>query len=182
MKFKSIPGYENLYEAAEDGTIWTVPGKTTYRMLNGTKQKRVWKQRQMKPKVEQRTGSKNRDYRVELWKNGNHKTKLVARLVASAFHPNPENLPCVNHLDGNSLNNRPENLEWCTYQENQRHAYRTGLNKVPKKVCLISLNDKVKHEFFSMAEASHYLGMNHGFVSGLLSRGITQFGGYKIII
>lgn len=69
MKFKSIPGYENLYEAAEDGTIWTVPGKTTYRMLNGTKQKRVWKQRQMKPKVEQRTGSKNRDYRVELWKN-----------------------------------------------------------------------------------------------------------------
>lgn len=52
MKFKSIPGYENLYEAAEDGTIWTVPGKTTYRMLNGTKQKRVWKQRQMKPNLD----------------------------------------------------------------------------------------------------------------------------------
>ena len=50
--FKEIPGYEGLYEACSDGSIWTCEGKTTYRILNGNKQKRVWKRRKMKPKYE----------------------------------------------------------------------------------------------------------------------------------
>ena len=52
------------------------------------------------------------------------------RLVAKAFLPNPLNLPEVNHIDNNGLNNCVTNLEWVTSQENSLHAIRIGVKKV----------------------------------------------------
>ena len=181
--YKQIPGYEGLYEAGDDGSIWSCEGKTTYRKLSdGSIQKRVWKRRKLKPKSEKRPRSTHYSYRVSLWKNGTDKTLLVARLVTMAFVPNPYCKPCVNHIDGNTLNNRPDNLEWCTYKENMQHAIRTGLNKNHKKVRLISLRNGNTKTFISMSQASEWLGFNHGYISLLLSRGITSVGEYKIII
>lgn len=53
----------------------------------------------------------------------------IHRLVCEAFHPNPENLPVVNHKDGNKLNNDKDNVEWSTYSCNTQHAYDIGIMK-----------------------------------------------------
>lgn len=62
----------------------------------------------------------------------------VHRLVAEAFLPNPEKLPCINHKDGNKLNNNVINLEWVSYKENTEHATLIGLKQSLKG----SLNPK----------------------------------------
>jgi hypothetical protein len=49
------------------------------------------------------------------------KTQLIHRLVATAYIPNINDLPCVNHKDKNKENNHISNLEWCTYSENNHH-------------------------------------------------------------
>ena len=57
---------------------------------------------------------------------------LVHRLVAQAFIPNPNNLPCVNHKDENPFNNDFRNLEWCTYKYNSN--YGTNPSRHSKKM------------------------------------------------
>ena len=69
-------------------------------------------------------------YTVAIYENGVRKFKKVHRLVAEAFIPNPENKSQVNHIDGNKLNNDVSNLEWATNSENQKHAYKVGLQKI----------------------------------------------------
>jgi hypothetical protein len=55
------------------------------------------------------------------------KSVLTNRVVAWRFHPNPLNLPQVNHIDGDKENNAKDNLEWSTGADNEKHAHRTGL-------------------------------------------------------
>lgn len=65
--------------------------------------------------------------KVTLFNNGKRNYLTVHRVVALTYLNNPDNLPQVNHKDGNKLNNYYKNLEWCTDLENKRHAHKNGL-------------------------------------------------------
>lgn len=69
---------------------------------------------------------------VNLTKNKKSKTRYIHRLVAQAYIDNPENLPQVNHKDGNKDNNHYTNLEWCTALDNNLHALEKGLREGQK--------------------------------------------------
>lgn len=78
---------------------------------------------------------------VALWDGSNYQYSRIHRLIATAFIPNLENKPQINHINGNKHDNKVENLEWCTVQENSVHAYKLGLWKSPKTM-LGKFNEK----------------------------------------
>ena len=66
---------------------------------------------------------------IQLRKNGERCHNLVHRLVAKTFIPNPENKPCVDHIDRNVKNNKSENLRWVSHKENSRNQTKHKNNK-----------------------------------------------------
>jgi hypothetical protein len=70
---------------------------------------------------------------ISMSKDNIRKFPKIHQLVANAFIPNPNNYTCINHKDGDKLNNSIDNLEWCTFAENNKHAYATGLRVVSDK-------------------------------------------------
>ena len=164
--WKSIPGYEGLYEASDIGNIRTCEGKVT---SNARFEHRVWKQRVLKQKYGRRKDTDKKDARVTLWKDGIEKTWLVSRLIALAWCDGYFEGATVNHIDGNPINNRADNLEWLSLKENIRHGFRTGL--LPHKRCELTDGHGNVTEFISMVSASHFLGNNKGYISDRISKG-----------
>lgn len=65
-------------------------------------------------------------YIVSLSKDNKQTNKYIHRLIAEAFLPNENNLPVINHINGDKTDNGLENLEWCTKRRNIEHAIETG--------------------------------------------------------
>lgn len=108
----------------------------------------------------------------------------VHRLVAMHFCPIPDRLKKlglgfndlqVNHIDGNKLNNRASNLEWCTQQENMIHAYDTGLNKGPRKhdEQVYDAIGRMLQDGIGIAEISQKLNVSRNTVS-YIKRGLSS--------
>lgn len=102
-----IPGYEGLYEVSNQGRVRSFVRHPEGRIMAASISHRGY-------------------YHLALWTDKRPRDKRVHRLVASAFVPNPDSLPEVNHKDGDKLNNRPGNLEWASSRENMRHAITSG--------------------------------------------------------
>lgn len=71
------------------------------------------------------------------------KSVYVHKIVAQAFVPNPENLPCIDHIDDNPLNNVATNLRWCTIKENNNKKHRRDLLSIRRKGKISSRRRKV---------------------------------------
>ena len=161
--WKDIPDYEGLYQASSMGRIRSVEGKVTHSTRHGV---RHWHSRILKQKY----STKDKSFRVMLWKDKTPKTWLVHRLVAMAFLGVPEESLTVNHKDGNRGNNCIDNLEWLSLSDNIRHGFNTGL--YPLKNIALS-KDGERFDFPSYASASKFLGRNKGYVSGCIKAGRT---------
>lgn len=118
---KDIKDFEGLYQIDEYGNVYSMDKRVNAGIMHHTSV--VKKGKQLKPET-----CRNGYKRVLLISMENKRChKLVHRLVAEAFIPNNLNLPQVNHIDGDKSNNHYLNLEWCTQQENNVHALKTGL-------------------------------------------------------
>lgn len=115
------------------------------------------------------TENKDGYYNVGIHHNGEQHTKFVHQLVAEAFIPNPENKPCIDHVNGNRQDNRVENLRWCTIEENNAFeiarkrkseaAFRRTDNKV--KIRQYSLDGEVIKDYDSLRGIERDLGFNN---------------------
>ena len=97
---------------------------------------------------------------------GKKKMEYGHRLVAEVFLPNPNNLPVVNHLDGNKLNNHVDNLEWATYSENAYHAHHNGLIATVTGPDFYQ-TDLEQEEWKSFLDYDNYLISNYGRVRNI---------------
>jgi hypothetical protein len=111
--WKDIPNYEGRYQVSNTGLVRSIVTN------HGKPQDKI------KPSYI-RSNSCQYLY-VSLSKLGVPTSFAVHRLVATVFVENPNNKSMVNHIDGNKLNNKACNLEWCTTSENHKHAYKLGL-------------------------------------------------------
>lgn len=121
--WRDICGYEGLYQVSNCGRVKRFHKTTPPRIL--------------KP------GLNTWGYlKVSLSRNNENETQNIHRLVAQAFIPNPDGKPQVNHKDGDKTNNCVDNLEWCTHEENNRHAIATGLRSVGENVACAKLTNE----------------------------------------
>ena len=119
--------------------------------------------------------------RHKLYGYDKKKNLPLHRIIATAFIDNPDEKPCVNHIDENKLNNDLSNLEWCTVRENAIHGTRTkrAAEKHFKKVIQLDLNDNVLNEFESMRQAERETGVSVGNISSCCNGKTKSAGGYK---
>lgn len=112
-----------------------------------------------------------REYRLS---KDNIKVGFYAhRLVAEAFIPNPDNLPIVNHIDGNKLNNDVSNLEWVSYSDNAKHAHNNNLIKERRKTEYYT-EDLPQEEWRRYQDFELYLISNYGRVRNVQTNRILK--------
>jgi hypothetical protein len=111
---RPVVGYEGIYEVSSDGDV--------FRVARGH---HTWAGRKLKPYLD-----KKGYLYVTLSRDGVTKRHSAHRIVDQAFHPNPDNLPDTNHINGIKTDNRADNLEPSNHRLNGLHAYRV-LGRVP---------------------------------------------------
>jgi len=151
-----IDGFEN-YQISNLGKV-----KSKERMVSNAVRTFLKQEQMLKTQI-MKTGYRSIVIRDE--KQHKHLFK-IHRLVAQAFIPNPNNLPEVNHKDGDKLNCHVDNLEWCTCKENVNHAIRHGLvspirGRNIQKIMQLNCDDlSVNCVFENITDAAKKLGCN----------------------
>lgn len=167
--WKDCIGYEGKYQISNYGRIWSVKSQKIMKPWSNGSYLQV----------------------VLVAKNGKKKIEKVHRLVALAFVPNPDNLPQVNHIDEDKMNNNADNLEWCTAEYNNSYGTRPeriskskkGLKRPyitnehkKKRVIQYTLDGDYVSEFSSLKEAREFTGISN--ISNCLTGRYKTAGGF----
>lgn len=128
--WRDIVGYEGLYQVSNLGRVKALG--------NGNARNPNWQ----KERILKAEKDINGYLRVSLSKEGNKKHYRVHRLVATAFIPNPDSLPQINHISEDKTNNVCSNLEWCSAKYNSNFGTRIQrvVEKNSKQILCIETN------------------------------------------
>lgn len=108
--YKWVDGYESLYQISNLGNVKSFIQNKDGKILKSSLDSKQY-------------------YFVVFYKNKKGRTQRIHRLIANAFLPKVQGKDIINHIDGDTKNNRLDNLEWCTHKENIIHAVKIGLKK-----------------------------------------------------
>lgn len=162
--WKSISGYEGLYEVSNLGRVKSIPRKNAKGGILHPSTS-IWGY-----------------YLCGLWKNGKCKTFSVHRLVAEAFIPKIEGKDVINHIDCDKKNNCADNLEWTTQKENVRHSVKLGhyenSGAENKPVIQSEKQGAFENKFRSISEAARITGIPHQNISKCCNKKLKSAGGY----
>lgn len=138
-EWANIKGYDGIYQISNDGLVLnTRSGRLRKNLID-----------------------KGGYCYVVLHFNKKRKREYIHRLVATAFLPNPEQYPVVNHKNGIKADNNVSNLEWCTIGYNNSHAIRTGLASCIRRNHRVRVEDTETGDaliFVSKRSAGKYFG------------------------
>lgn len=150
-EWKDVVGFEGLYQVSNKGRVRSID-RVIIR-CNGTLLPLTGK---ILPQYKKRGNSWLPRLQVNLSKNGKAYSKLVHRLVAEAFLPNPQEYETVNHKDENPLNNNLDNLEWCTNAYNHNYGTRNKRHaeSLEKSIDMFDSNGNYIKTFTSIKNAA----------------------------
>ncbi len=170
-KWSAVRGYEGYYEVSISGEVRSVDRFITHS---------EGKYHIIKSKLMSKSLRTDGYYMVCLHKDGVKHSPAIHRLVAETFIPNPYNLPCVDHIDGNRLNNNVDNLRWCTQSENNSFPLackRKSDNWNPatrKPVLVYNKDGELLGRFESVKKASEFTGIRDTNLSSMLTGRINS--------
>lgn len=181
--WKDIKGLEGLYKVSDYGRV-----KSLKRVVKFGKQQRTIEEKIRKPHV-----IRTKQNYTQLCVSLKGKEFIVSRLVAEAFIPNPENKPCIDHINTDPTDNRVGNLRWVTHKENSNNPItlsnmsnarkgKPGLkgdkNKYSKKVLQFDLKGNFIKEWDCLHQIEETIGLSHTQVSRCCNGKYKTSGGF----